>query len=207
MHGHRVAHSQRAVRGLFVLLLIIAALLINAMIASTLGGQMHAATPPQAIASSNIPETSPLFLHPQVGQWAVGSGVGVLGETPDGLALAWNGHADYFITDRVSVGPLLQLAFTDELTQVALSGQLKHRLAQLDGGRGAVTLQGGMGVVHADVRRGDTSWIVPLGVGMEYALSPRATLTSTFLVNFTDVDPGAGREADVMPGVTIGMQF
>ena len=39
------------------------------------------------------------------GQWSGGGGVGFLGSTPDGIAeFAMNGHADYFMTPRFSVG-------------------------------------------------------------------------------------------------------
>ena len=45
---------------------------------------------------------------PRPGQWSVGAGVGFLANTPDGPEFALSGHADYFVTPRLSIGPLVQ---------------------------------------------------------------------------------------------------
>jgi hypothetical protein len=47
----------------------------------------------------------------------------------------------------------------------------------------------------------------PIGVGVDCALNERLSLTSTFLLNFTDVDTGGGTGATVMPGLTFGVRF
>jgi hypothetical protein len=134
--------------------------------------------------------------------------MGFLGNTPDGTAFATNVHADYFLTRPLSVGPLAQFAVTGDLFQVGLSGQMKYWL-DLPGvdKRLKMNLQGGLGFLHADLHTSDTSWLIPLGVGLDYALNQRLSLTATFLLNFTDVDTGRGTGATVMPGLTFGVRF
>src|SRR5687768_2923888 len=44
-------------------------------------------------------------------RWSGGVGTGFVGSTPDGIAeFAMNGHADYFVSQRLSIGPLAQYA-------------------------------------------------------------------------------------------------
>lgn len=142
------------------------------------------------------------------GKWVAGGGLGMLGSTPDDAAFAMNGHMDYFVNEQVSVGPLLQLGFTDDLTQVGLSGQGKYWI-DLPGtnGRSKVNLQSGLGFMHADIASSDTSWLIPLGIGYDYTPVSGPSWTGTFLLNFTDINAGGGRSADVMPGFLLGTRF
>ena len=105
-------------------------------------------------------------VEPGTGAWSGGGALGFLGNTPDGTAFALNFNADGFLTRNVSLGPLLQLAFTGDMTQVGFSGQAKYWIAIPDtGNRAKLVLQAGLGFVHADFLRSDTSWLIPLGVG------------------------------------------
>lgn len=142
------------------------------------------------------------------GEWRGGGDLGMLGSTPDGTAFAMNGTLDYFVSDRVSVGPLLQLGFTDDMNQIGLSGQGKYWIP-LSGteGRGKLALQSGLGFAHSDFRQDDTSWLIPVGVGYDYTLDSGPTLSATTLVNFTNLHTGAGSGADVMPGLAFGVRF
>jgi hypothetical protein len=144
----------------------------------------------------------------QAGRWTAGSSMGFLGSTPDGTALAMNGQVDYGVTDRVSVGPLLQVGLTDDQTLVGLSPQVKYGI-DMPGthGRGKLVLQGGVGFAHSDFLGDDTSWLVPLGVGYDYTLQSGLSLTATSMVNFTDLHTGGGTGADVMPGFLVGLRF
>jgi hypothetical protein len=144
--------------------------------------------------------------EPQAGAWSGGAAIGFLGNTPDGTAFATNVHADYFLNREISVGPLAQLAVTGDLFQIGVSGQVKYwlDLPGLDK-RLKVNLQGGLGFIHADLHTSDTSWLIPIGVGLDFALNQQISLTSTFLLNFTDLDTGEG--ATVMPGLTFGVRF
>lgn len=145
---------------------------------------------------------------PKAGDWTGGAAIGFLGNTPDATAFAANFNADVFLTSEVSIGPLLQLGATGDLTQIGLSGQAKYwvELSKIDK-RAKLTLQAGIGFLHADLHESDTSWLIPLGVGLDYALTQRVGLTATFLLNFTDIHTGRGTDAHVMPGLTFGIRF
>jgi hypothetical protein len=147
-------------------------------------------------------------VEPQAGAWSGGAAIGFLGNTPDETAFATNVHADYFLNRQMSVGPLAQLAVTGDLFQFGLSGQGKYWL-DLPGleKRLKMNLQGGLGVLYADLHTSDTSFLIPIGVGLDYALNQQVSLTSTFLLNFTDVDTGRGTGTHVMPGLTFGIRF
>jgi hypothetical protein len=108
----------------------------------------------------------------------------------------------------VSFGPLLQLGFTGDITQIGFSGQGKYwiDLPETDN-RAKVVLQAGIGFVHADYFRNDTSFLIPLGIGVDYALNRTVSLRGTFLLNFTDLDTGPGTDTNVMPGLTFGVRF
>ncbi|TMQ28308.1 MAG: porin family protein [Nitrospirae bacterium] len=146
--------------------------------------------------------------EPKAGTWSAGAAIGFLGKTPDGTAFATNLHADYFLNHQVSVGPLAQFAVTGDLFQVGVSGQGKYWL-NLPGvdNRLKVNLQGGLGFLYADRHSSDASWLIPIGVGVDYALNEQLSLMSTFLLNFTDVDTGRRSGATVMPGLTFGVRF
>lgn len=145
---------------------------------------------------------------PTAGQWSGGGALGFLGGTPNGTAFALNFNADYFLNRYVSVGPLAQIAFVGDLSQFGLSGQGKYWIDIPDtGNRLKVVLQAGIGFLHADRLDSDTSWLIPLGAGLDYAVSQRLALTATFLLNFTDIDTGHGQGAHTMPGLTFGVRF
>jgi len=140
--------------------------------------------------------------------WSGGAAVGFLSNTPDGTAFASNLHADRFLQRNVSIGPLLQLGFTGDLTQVGFSGQGKYwiDLPQTDN-RAKLVLQAGIGLVHSDYFRNDISFLIPLGIGADYSLTRTLKLMGTFLLNFTDLDTGPGFHTNVMPGLTFGIRF
>src|SRR3989442_15635169 len=145
---------------------------------------------------------------PKAGAWAFGAGLGFLADTQDGTAFAVNGNAEVFIDRKLSVGPLLQLAATGDLAQIGLSGQAKYWI-DIPGtaNRLKVTAQGGIGFVHAAFRNDDTSWLIPLGGGVDYKLAEGLSITGTLLLNLTDLDTGRGGRAHAMPGFTVGVRF
>lgn len=139
--------------------------------------------------------------------WRGGIGFGVLGSTPDGTAFTTNGHADYFLTEQLSVGPLVQVGFTDDMAQIGLSGQGKYWIP-LSGtnSRAQAHLESGLGLVHADAGPSDTAWLIPFGIGYDYALESGQTLSGTMLLNFTNLQTGS-KHTDVMPGFILGVEF
>lgn len=144
----------------------------------------------------------------RAGTWSGGGAIGFLANTPDDTAFAFNLNADRFFTREFSLGPLLQLAFTGDMNQVGFSGQAKYWL-DLPGmdNRAKLVLQGGIGFIYSDFLRDDISWLIPIGVGLDYAVNQNIKLTTNFLLNFTDLDTGFGTGANVMPGLTFGVRF
>ena len=91
---------------------------------------------------------------------------------------------------------------------VGFSGQAKYWIDIPDtNNRAKLVLQGGLGFIHSDFFRDDTSWLIPIGAGLDFSVSQTVSLTTNFLLNFTDPDTGAGTGANVMPGLTFGVRF
>lgn len=145
-----------------------------------------------------------------------------MSHTPDGAAeFGLAGHADYFVSDRVSVGPLAQYAGTGNDFLFGLSAQARYWWPLPGFARTSVVLQGGLGFVRAGITDTDsrttnnfTSFLIPVGVGVDYALTPRLSLTADFLVNVTALGKNEqvdGREFDlhtnVMPAFYLGVRF
>lgn len=158
---------------------------------------------------------------PRPGQWSGGAGVGFLADTPDGAEFALGGHVDYFVARRFSVGLLAQYAGAGNDLLVGVSAQVRYWW-DVSGSRNArLVVQGGIGFVRAAIKDTDsgvadtfTSFLIPVGVGLDYAVTRRVAVTADFLLNFTslgdDVRVG-GREVDLhtnlMPGLYLGVRF
>jgi hypothetical protein len=158
------------------------------------------------------------------GQWSGGAGVGFLGGTPDGAAeFVLNGHADYFLTQSFSVGPVAQYAGAGNDVLFGLSAQAKFWL-DIPGSRNLAKLvvQGGIGFVRAGIKASElggaadtyASFLLPVGVGVDYTVTKRLAVTADFLLNFTSLGAtvrAGGREFDfhtnVMPGLYLGVRF
>jgi hypothetical protein len=168
------------------------------------------------LASADLNDVRP-------GQWSGGAGAGFLGSTPDGAAeFALKGHGDYFLTHRFSVGPLAQYAGAGNDFLFGLSAQAKywwdipggHSLAKL-------VIQGGIGFVRAGIKDTDsgtantyTSFLIPIGVGVDYTVTKQVAVTAEFILNFTSLGEtvrAGGQEFDlhtnVMPGLYLGVRF
>lgn len=159
----------------------------------------------------------------KVGQWTGGGGVGFLGNTPDGvLEFGFDGHVEYVIAERFSIGPMAQYAGTGNDFLFGLSAQVKYWW-DIPGTQGAskLVLQGGLGFVRAGITDTDSgtgntygSFLIPIGVGVDHAVSPEMVLTADFLLNFTSVGEtvrAGGREFDlhtnIMPAFYLGVRF
>jgi outer membrane protein with beta-barrel domain len=158
------------------------------------------------------------------GQWSGGAGVGFLGSTPDGAAeFAFKGHADYFLTQSFSVGPVAQYAGAGNDVLFGLSAQAKFWW-DIPGSRNLAKLvvQGGIGFVRAGIKASElggaadtyASFLLPVGVGVDYTVTKQLAVTADFLLNFTSLGEtvrAGGREFDfhtnVMPGLYLGVRF
>ncbi|MGH7313982.1 MAG: outer membrane beta-barrel protein [Candidatus Rokuibacteriota bacterium] len=156
------------------------------------------------------------------GQWSGGAGVGFLANTPDGDAeFALKGFADYFLMPRFSVGPLAQYAGAGNDFLFGLSGQAKYWWDFLGSRNAKLVVQGGIGFVRAGIKDTDsgvadtyTSFLIPVGVGLDYTVTKQLAVTADFFLNFTSLGETVrvgGREVDlhtnVMPGLYLGVRF
>ena len=159
--------------------------------------------------------------NPRPGQWSGGAGVGFLANTPDGPEFGLAGYADYFVAPRLSVGPLLQYGGVGNDVVAAVSFQAKHWWSIQARGNARLVVQGGIGAIVADIEDSDTgaavtdaSFVIPLGIGLDYAVTRRVALTADFILSVTslgEVVSAGGREVDlhtnVIPALFLGVRF
>jgi hypothetical protein len=167
----------------------------------------------------------PLFAEAEVsslaaGRWSGGAGVGFWANTPDGVEFALKSHAEYFWTRTFSVGPLAQYAGAGNDHLVGVSVQAKHWWV-VPGTRVRLAAQGGLGYLWGDIEDADTgaavtdsSFLIPLGIALDYAVSRRVAVTVEVLVNLTSFGEKVrvgDREVDlrtsVMPALFLGVRF
>ena len=130
----------------------------------------------------------------RAGRFVFGTGLGLQANTVDDTAFAFGFSGDYFFTNNLSLGPLMQFGVTGDLFQFGLSAQAKYTfdLPQMPALKPHV--EGGIGFLYANLDRpgsgskDDTSFLIPLGLGFEYRLSPRLSLDTTAFFNFTDIN-------------------
>jgi hypothetical protein len=176
-----------------------------------------------SLAGITVPSLADADVNDQrLGRWSGGIGAGFLTNTPDGVEFAVKGHVDYVLIRAFSVGLLGQSALGGNDHVFGLSAQAMYRW-DIPGTRRVVkvVVQGGIGFVGAIIDDTDsgvsdtyTSFLIPIGIGLEYTVTKQITMTAEFLLNVTslgeDVRAG-GREFDlhtnVMPGFYLGMRF
>ena len=155
-------------------------------------------------------------------RWSGGAGVGFWVNTPDGVEFGLEGHADYFWTRHFSVGPLAQYAGAGNDLMFGMSVQAKHWWV-IPGTRRPATLavQGGLGFVWADIEDADTgaavadtSFLIPVGVTLDWAVTRGVAVTVAVLLNLTALGERVrvgGREVDLrtdaMPALYLGVRF
>lgn len=158
---------------------------------------------------------------PRLGQWSAGIGVGFLTNTPDGPEFALRGHADYFVAPRLSIGPLVQYGGVGNDVVAGLSVQTKYWWNASARGKVKLVVQGGIGIALADITDTDSgaattdvSFVIPVGVGLDYAVTSRVALTADFILNLTSLGERVSvgsREVDlhtyVVPGFFLGVRF
>jgi hypothetical protein len=130
----------------------------------------------------------------RAGRFVGGVYLGMQGATVDDEGFALAGSLDYHFTNELSVGPLLQMGFTSDLYQLGLSAQVKYTFDVRQVPALKPHVEAGIGFLYASLEDGrdedDVSFLIPLGFGLEYRVSRQLSLDTTFLLNFTDVDPG-----------------
>ena len=129
----------------------------------------------------------------RAGRFVFGAGLGLQANTVDDTAFAIGLSGDYFFTNNLSLGPLMQFGVTGDLFQFGLSAQAKYTFDLPRAPELKPHLEGGIGFLYANLdkpgsgSKDDTSFLIPLGVGLEYRLNPRLSLDTTAFFNFTDI--------------------
>lgn len=130
----------------------------------------------------------------RTGSFIFGVGLGLQADTPDGTSFALGLSGDYYLTQGFSIGPLLQMGFTDDLFQLGLSAQAKYAFDLAKIPELKPHIEGGIGFIYSDLDRryrrdeDDVSFLIPAGIGAEYRLTNSISLDTTFLFNFTNLD-------------------
>lgn len=141
------------------------------------------------------------------GTWSGEGTIGFITNTLDDTAFAFNLNFDRFLARDLSLGPLVQLAFTGDLTQTGVSAQAKYWIGGAKPkGRWLMPLQIGIGFVHSDFEGSDTSWLIPLGAGLVYRSSDSLSLSATFWLNFSDLETRS-EDTNIMPALAFGLRF
>lgn len=148
------------------------------------------------------------------GGWGFGSDIGFWAGTVDDTVFALSFQADYYLDPAFSLGPMMLLAPTGDLTEIAFAGVARYHFRT---GPFNIVPLAGIGFVHADLDRGsgpgrvdsnDTSHFIPLGLSLEYQLARKLALATTLLVNLHDLtqDPPAGDDRTSV-ALMFGMRF
>ena len=129
----------------------------------------------------------------KTGRFELGADIGLMGGTIDGTAFAVGISGDFPVAPHITVGPLLQIGVTGNLTQLGVTGQVKYTLDIPDLPQLKPQFQAGIGFLYADLDFGpssssDTSWLIPIGMGLEYRAMKNLYFDTTLLFNFTDMN-------------------
>ncbi len=130
----------------------------------------------------------------RMGRFTFEPAVGFMANTPDHTAFAVALSGDYYLTNEFSVGPLLQMGFTNDLFLMGLTVQAKYTFDLGGVPNLKPHVQAGLGFAYADFKPGggrsdsDTSYLIPFGLGAEYRLTNSLSLDGTVLFNLTNLD-------------------
>lgn len=150
----------------------------------------------------------------QDNRFGFGTDIGVWTGTVAGdrFALAFN--LDYYLARAFSVGPMVLVAPTGDLTEIAFAPVARFHIRL--GPMNLVPFTG-VGFVYADLDTGqgpgrvdssDTSYYFPLGLTAEVPVNPHIALAGTLLVNIHNLefDPPAGDD-DTSVALMFGFRF
>lgn len=124
----------------------------------------------------------------RTGHGAFGLGFGPLMSTGSGTIMGLEFHGDYFLTNELSVGPLLQIGFDGGYDQEGLSAQIKYTFNLAENEKVHPNLQAGLGFIHASDGNSQTEYLLPLGGGIDVEVAKRLFLNTTILLNITGLN-------------------
>lgn len=140
-----------------------------------------------------------------------GQDIGFVSGSPDGTNFAMQFSMDWHSNKGFSIGPMVQFVPPGDFMMIAgaLATKYRYDLKQYTGTIETPIIRNiipssvvpflGMGGMHTFLRRGsgpdrfeghDSSYYVPLGVGVEWELHKSFSLSATFVHNFHDISYG-----------------
>ena len=128
-------------------------------------------------------------------RWGFGSDLGFTSGTVNGTVFTLGVNPEYYLDRNFSIGPMMQITPTGDLFQISFTGVARFRF-RLDNNWNLVPYTG-LGLIHADLDRGngpnridrnDTSWLIPIGLSLEYQATHNMALSSTIQVNLHDIN-------------------
>lgn len=124
----------------------------------------------------------------RVGKWNVG---GAVGATVDPDLLSFQLGVDYYITEDIAVGPLIQYGVNGNDWIWGTSGQVKYCARLKDTEQVRPYGQAGIGFVeyiHDDFYGGErtTKYLFPVGGGFEFKLAKDLTLDTNILFDISE---------------------
>jgi hypothetical protein len=161
-----------------------------------------------AVESALAQTTSP---PDRTRRFELGTEIGFSGGTLDGTAFAVGIFGDFPILPNVSIGPLMQLGVTDDLFQIGITAQAKLTLDIPNVPELKPQFQAGIGFINADLDVGpfsddDTSWLIPIGMGLEYRAMKNLYFGTNLLLNFTDLEV-LNKSDDLHVTWLVGLRF
>lgn len=146
-----------------------------------------------------LPSSAQKFME-RTGHWTIGGGLGIT-EDPSLYAL-W-ADVNYYITDQVAVGPLLQYAFKEDDSIFGVAGVVKYN-ATISGSKVVRPYgQVGIGFIQYqvdDLFDGDSkfTYLFPAGGGLEFKLADALSLDTNLLFNLSE---------EIFVGLFVGVNY
>ena len=123
-----------------------------------------------------------------------GTDIGFITGTADDTVFAFGMNLDYYLDPAFSLGPMLLLSPTGDLTEIAVAGVARFhiRLPTLN-----IVPFAGIGLVYANVDSGmgpnrietsDTSFYLPIGLAAEFPVSDKIALSTSLVVNIHNLN-------------------
>jgi len=128
-------------------------------------------------------------------RWGFGSDLGLTTGTVNDTVFTLGFNLDYYPDPNFSIGPMMQISPMGDLFQISFAGVGRYHIRFSN--RINLVPYAGIGLIHADLDRGtgpgsidrnDTSWLIPIGLSLEYQAVHNIALSSTLQVNLHDIN-------------------